>query len=78
MCRAFALGASFGSEQPLDLHGLGAAGSHLRFTIRLAMRYGCQLVDNDNYRDWKREENRRWFGPPGQPADLSTPLAAPF
>eukprot|EP00913_Durusdinium_trenchii_P035688 g33393.t1 len=29
------------------------------FTIRLAMRYGCQLVDNDNYRDWKREENRR-------------------
>jgi len=28
------------------------------FTIRLAMRYGCQLVDNDNYRDWKREEGK--------------------
>mmetsp|Transcript_94376 Transcript_94376/g.170459 ORF Transcript_94376/g.170459 Transcript_94376/m.170459 type:complete len:82 (+) Transcript_94376:10-255(+) len=29
------------------------------FTIRLAMRYGCQLVDNDNYRDWKHQE-RKW------------------
>lgn len=29
------------------------------FTIRLAMRYGCQLVDNDNYRDWKHQENKR-------------------
>ncbi|CAE7199599.1 unnamed protein product, partial [Symbiodinium natans] len=28
------------------------------FTIRLAMRYGCQLVDNDNYRDWKHEEGK--------------------
>lgn len=28
------------------------------FTIRLAMRYSCQFVDNDNYRDWKHEEGK--------------------
>merc|ERR1719282_8313 len=27
------------------------------FTIRLAMKYRCQLVDNDNYRDWKSGEH---------------------
>lgn len=29
------------------------------FTIRMAMRFGCQFGDNGNYRDWKREEGKR-------------------
>mmetsp|Transcript_7559 Transcript_7559/g.13979 ORF Transcript_7559/g.13979 Transcript_7559/m.13979 type:complete len:570 (+) Transcript_7559:56-1765(+) len=28
------------------------------FTIRVAMRYSCQFVDNDNYRDWKHDPQR--------------------
>lgn len=28
-------------------------------TIKLAMKYGCQFVDNDNYRDWKKGEGKR-------------------
>jgi len=28
------------------------------FTIRVAMRYSCQFVDNDNYRDWKHDPKR--------------------
>eukprot|EP00415_Alexandrium_ostenfeldii_P003723 UN3723 len=37
------------------------------YTIRVAMCYGCQFVDNDNYRDWKRDidkgsqEVRAWL-----------------
>jgi len=28
------------------------------FTIRMAMRYACQYVDNDNYRDWKHQADK--------------------
>jgi len=28
------------------------------YTIRMAMHYGCHFVDNDNYRDWKRNRDK--------------------
>merc|ERR1712048_244634 len=50
------------------------------FTIRLAMHYGCQFVDNDNYRDWKHqpdkwgtdEDVRSWLQ--GEGARLKVPF----
>lgn len=32
-------------------------------TIRLAMAYKCQFVDNDNYRDWKWDSSKRGAEP---------------
>lgn len=29
------------------------------FTIRMAQRFDCQYVDNDNYRDWKMDREKR-------------------
>ncbi|CAK0869514.1 unnamed protein product [Prorocentrum cordatum] len=49
------------------------AGIDDLFTIRVAMKYGCQLVDNDNYRDWKagvHEDVRQWLSSEGAGASL--------
>jgi hypothetical protein len=48
------------------------------FTIRLAMKYGCQFVDNDNYMDWvfnegkccADQELRDWLLGAGEPLKL--------